>query len=288
MQSEWKKLNENNYYNIAIISDINKLQNEIINAHYNKLYQTKIELYKELIEFQEYLQSNGQSTIFDKAELELKLTISKATLKNCEIEVDYFVDHKNYISSQILFTDETIDSLLADNHILNESAIEGELIANEVSSINYWKSARVAPYARIQHYSDATFMDENRVVGQIGIGFTLPLTSDTKQKKRETQARATIHNNIQQQQNLSIKNELEMITRDINNNLQLLEISAQIIGNHLYKIEAAKKMYLSDQLPLQKLVMQYLTLLDSKIDFMDLISEREALKTKLLLLNNKN
>ncbi|MFI3297346.1 MAG: hypothetical protein R3Y59_06925 [bacterium] len=277
-----------NYNNIAIVNDTYRLQNEIINAHYNKLYQTKIELYEELIDFQKYLQSNGQSTIYDKAELELQLTICQATIKACDIEVDHIIDHNAYISNQIIFTDNIIESLLVSNHIINESTIEGELISNEAESINYWKNAKVAPYARIQHYSDATFVGENRVVGQIGVGFTLPLTSDSKQKKLETEARATIHNNYREQQYNSIKSELELIAREINNNLHLLNITAKVIETHISKIETAKKMYQSDQLPLQKLAMQYLTLLNSQTKFMDLVYERETLKTKLLILNNRN
>ncbi len=288
LQSSWKELNENNYRTIAMINDASELQSQIIDAHYNKLYEAKTELYNELIEFQDYLQQTGNSTIFDKAEFELKLAICKASIKPCEVTVDNIFDIDSYIALQTQFSSREIETLIQSNHIINEAAIEGKLIDNEASSINYWNDARIAPYAKVQHYSASNFSSELRTVGHVGVAITMPLSSEAKRKRREAEARLSLHNNLAEQQSVAIKGELEIITRELNSNLQLLNISAEVVEIHKAKIQTAKQMYASKQLSIQNIAMQYLTLLDSQINVLDLIAAREALKTRLLLLNNRN
>lgn len=287
LQKEWYLIKEKNNRFIELIYASCDEQDRLLAGYYNSLYNAKIDLYKSLLTFQEYLQNNGKATIMERAELELLIAMNQGLIIRDAMEVNYFLNLDDYLTKQVEITDAMLNELITDNHIITGCVIEGELIANEAEGVSYWNDVRLSPYAKVTHYSGSNFVNNSRVNTNLGFTFSLPIYSGSKEKRGAVLAKANLHDANTQQRVSSIKRELGEVVYDLNKNYQLLKVAIEMQQMYRNKIKVAQQMYSMDSGTIQELSKYYIALLDSQVKVYDLIDDREKLKTRLLLLNSR-
>lgn len=282
------KMAEDNYNTIAAINETSVMQGQLLDGYYNKVYKTKIELYNSLLSLQQDLRSKGQSTNMEGTEIEMRIALNSGLLRETPIKVEEFMDVEKYLSMQFIIEEYMIDSLLSKNYILAEKELETQIVESEDDNISYWNLATVSPYVRAQHYSGEDLFNRYRTTANIGVTATLPLFTGIKSKKSEVSARALLQRNTIKMLETSIKTDLEEEIRYINNNYKDLFIAIKLRDINIQKIKQAYLAYNRKQLSIQDLAALYMPLLESQLDIYDLITERERLKSRLEIINNRN
>ncbi len=282
------KMAEDNYNAITAIKEASIIQNQLLDSYYNKVYKTKIELYNSLLSLQQDLRSKGQSINMDGTEIEMRIALNRGLLRETQFKVEEFMDIDKYLSMQFIIEEFMIDSLLSKNYILAEKELEIQIVESEEDNISYWSLATVSPYVRAQHYSGEDLFNRYRTTANIGITATLPLFTGIKSKKSEVAARAILQRNSTKMLATSIRSDLEEEIVYLNKNYKELFVAIKLREINLLKIKQAYLAYNRKQLSIQDLAALYTPLLDSQLEIYDIITERERLKSRLEIINNRN
>lgn len=287
LKAQQQIIAEDNYHSVVAIRQASELQDQLLSGYYNKAYQTKIDLYNSLLALQQNLEEKRQSINIDSIEIEMRIAITQKLMRDTPIEVDALMDVNRYLSMQLVIDEQTIDSLLSRNYILLEKELEAKIVDSEADNISYWQYVDVSPYAKAQHYSGQGLYEANRTTANVGVTAIFPISTGTKKKKNEVEARAALKRSSASMLSNSIRLDLQGEVREINKNYEELYIAIKLKDIALQKVKQAHKSYSRKQFSIQDLAALYIQLLDSQIDIYKLIEERERLKSRLEIINNR-
>ncbi len=258
-------------------------QQQVLSGYRNYIYNTQIRVYTSLEKLLRALYLQGQATTMEISQLEMELNIARGALRETPINVESLFSISDYLSSQQSISDKDIESLALSSAEVEQSKLNEKILGNEIEGVSYWDGARVSPYAKAQHYSDNGFAT-SRMTANIGVSVTLPILSGTKSRLAEVQARSSLAANKTLSTSMSVSILIEDCAVQLNKNMERLETIAKL--EELYKehIKNARKAYEQKQLTMRELSQYYLRLLTLQSNAVELISDRESLKVKLLLI----
>ncbi len=248
----------------------------------NRVYLEQITLYESLLELCDKLQNQGQSTKLEQAELTLQLSMAKGLIRPSSVEVEQMLDVNAYIASQQMVDALAIDTLVEQSAVIESKRIDQELLQDEIDQMKYWRTVKVSPYVRAQHYSSAKFTD-SRVTANVGVTATLPIFSGRRSQRAELRAQSTMESYQVEQVGSAIRIDIAEVTMDLNRNLEDLNTMQMLEQLTRKQIELAHESYSRRQLSMQDLAKGYIKLLDLHAKIIKQIEVRESLKMKLML-----
>ncbi len=257
-------------------------QQQVLSGYLNYIYNTQIKVYASLEKLLRALYLQGQATTMEIAQLEMELNIARGALRKTPINVESLFSISDYLSSQQFISDKDIESLSLSSAEVEQSKLNEKILCSEIDGVSYWDGATVSPYAKAQHYSDTGF-STSRMTANIGVSATLPIFSGTKSRRAEVQARSSLAANKTLSTSMSVSILIEDCAVQLNKNLERLETTAKLEELYKEQIKNAREAYEQKQLTMRELSQYYLRLLTLQSNTIELISDRESLKVKLLL-----
>ncbi len=255
---------------------------QFIEGCINKVYLEQIALYESLLVLGDKLQGEGRSTKLEQAELSLQISMTRGLVRPTTVEVEHMLDINAYIASQERMEATAIESLVEQNSAIASKRIEEELLQAEIAQMKYWRTVKVTPYVRAQHYSDAYFR-ASRVTANVGVNATLPIFSGRRSKRAELQAKSMMINSANERESSALRIDISDVAMQLNRNLD--DLNTMLMLEHLTRrqIELARESYSRKQMSMQELAKGYIKLLDMHANIIKQIEARESLKMKLML-----
>ncbi len=255
---------------------------QFIAACLNRVYLEQITLYESLIVLSNKLRNQGHATKLEQAELSLQISMVKGLIRPTPIEVEQLLDIDAYIAIQERIEASYIDALAEQSSVIQSKRIDEELLQAEIAQMKYWRTVKVSPYVRAQHYADAYFAD-SRVTANVGVTATLPIFSGRRSQRSELRAQSKLMNNATEQSSNAMRIDIGDVAMQLNRNLDELHATMLLEQLTRKQIELAHEAYAHKQLSMQELAKGYIKLLDLHANLIKQIEARESLKMKLML-----
>ncbi|MFR9531514.1 MAG: hypothetical protein SNH05_09145, partial [Rikenellaceae bacterium] len=255
---------------------------QLIEGYINRVYYEQISLYESLLVLADRLKNQGHSTKLEQVELALQISMIKGLIRTTPVKVEQMLNVDAYIAKQERIDASAIEALAEQSTLLESKRIDEELLQGEIRQMQYWKSIKVSPYVKAQHYSDAYFSD-SRITANIGVTAILPILSGHKNQRAELQSQSKLVSNATERTNSALRIDIGDVAMQLNRNLE--ELNAMLMLEQLTRkqIELAQESYSRKQLTMQELAKGYIKLLDIHTDIIKQIEIRESLKMKLML-----
>lgn len=282
LESQKLTLNELSAFNNEQIRTHHQMQEQVLDGYRNKIYTTQIELYSSLITLLNKLHSQGQATTMQIVQAKMQSEIASNALRETPIEVDHLFNITDYLNMQVVIDQQMVEILAVNSMRVEDSKLDEQIVKSEADAVSYWKEASVSPYAKAQHYSDTGF-GTSRMTANLGVAANLPLFSGIKSKRAEVIARSSLASNSTNSTIKTLTFLIDETVTQLNKNLEKLTASANLEKLYRDQINEAYRIYGQKQLTMQELAQYYIELLTLHVDIIQLIDDRESLKTKLLL-----
>ncbi len=258
-------------------------QQQVLDGYLNNVYMTQVKIYEDLIALLETLRNKGQATMMELSQMDMEMKVAMGAVRETPVRVDGLLNLSEYLSTQVRISDKDVELLTQSSLAVEQSKLDEQIVSNQVADISYWDEVSLSPYLKAQHYSNAGFTT-SRVTANIGITATLPIFSGTKNRRTEVQARSILASNSTSATTTSVGLSISENVSELNKNLERLKSAEKLEELYREQIATAREAYQHKQLSISELAQYYLKLFMLKADIVEIINDRESLKTKLLLI----
>lgn len=256
---------------------------DLLNAYYNKVLDTQIQLIQSLLKLQAYLQREERVLPIEVIDLKYKLSLLQGEYRPSSQTSDYILDVNEYLAQQTIINQLSTDSILEKSTYFQQKEIDQQLLVNEEESISYLKKIDVSPFLRGQYY-DRTYATRgnSQFVTNIGISVSLPLSNETKAQRKEVKSRALLMETESAVDLQRLKNNVQMVVRDLNDNLRSLTAAFEAKQHYAERVAETQKLFKSQKTPIQSLIKEYDRLLECHRTICSLVGQREQLMTRFI------
>lgn len=258
-------------------------QQQVLDSYLNNVYTTQVKIYEDLIALLETLRNKGQATMMELSQMNMEMQVARGAVRETPVKLNGLFNLSEYLSTQVRISDKDVELLTQGSLAVEQSKLDEQIVSNQVADISYWDEVSLSPYLKAQHYSNTGFTT-SRMTANIGVTATLPLFSGTKNRRTEAQVRSILASNSTSTTTTSVGLTISETATELNKNLERLQSAEKLEELYSEQIATAREAYQHKQLGISDLAQYYLKLFMLKADIVEIINDRESLKTKLLLI----